>query len=119
MREKAVEDKIKEYLFNKGIYHFKVHGSKFMPIGLPDIVCCFRGSFLGIEVKRPGAKNEQSEQQKVHERNINKSGGTYLLVDSLEEVVNYITQQEEEIEKRTNNKIVRSCDDSNTNNTNT
>jgi Holliday junction resolvase len=90
MREKTVETKIKEYLFNNGIYHFKVHGSKFMPAGIPDIVCCFNGSFLGIEVKRPGAKNEQSEQQKVHERNIVKAGGTYLLVDSLEEVVDYV-----------------------------
>lgn len=104
MKEKSVENKIKDYLFSKGVYHFKVHGSKFMPIGLPDIVCCFKGSFLGIEVKRPGAKNEQSEQQKVHERNIVKSGGTYLLVDSLDEVVNYISQQEENIEKRTDTK---------------
>lgn len=93
MREKAVEDKIKDYLFEQGIYYFKVHGSKFMTPGIPDIVCCFDGSFLGIEVKRPGAKNEQSEQQKVHERNINKSGGTYLLVDSLEEVVNFVQER--------------------------
>lgn len=104
MREKVVETKIKDYLFSKGIYHFKVHGSKFMPAGIPDIVCCYRGSFLGIEVKRPGAKNEQSEQQKVHERNIIKSGGTYLLVDSLDEVVAYVEQQEEKNEKRTDTK---------------
>ena len=90
MREKTVETKIKDYLFEKGIYHFKVHGSKFMPVGIADIICCFNGSFLAIEVKRPGAKNEQSEAQKVHERNIIKSGGTYLLVDSLEEVVTYV-----------------------------
>lgn len=104
MKEKSVENKIKDYLFSKGIYHFKVHGSKFMPAGIPDIVCCYRGSFLGIEVKRPGAKNEQSEQQKVHERNIIKSGGTYLLVDSLDEVVDYVSRQEEKLEKRTDTK---------------
>lgn len=98
MREKTIEDRIKEYLFKNGIYHFKVHGSKFMPSGIPDIICCFEGSFLGIEVKRPGAKNEQSEQQKVHERNINKSKGTYLLVDSLEEVVDYVENKLKERE---------------------
>ena len=90
MREKSVETKIKDYLFQKGIYFFKVHGSKFMPIGIPDIVCCICGKFVGIEVKRPGAKNEQSEAQKIHERNIKKSHGTYLLVDSLEEVIDYV-----------------------------
>lgn len=93
MREKTVETKIKDYLFEKGIYHFKVHGSKFMPVGIADIICCFNGSFLAIEVKRPGAKNEQSEAQKVHERNVIKSGGTYLLVDSVEEVINYVESQ--------------------------
>ena len=98
MREKTIEDRIKESLFKNGIYHFKVHGSKFMPSGIPDIICCFEGSFLGIEVKRPGAKNEQSEQQKVHERNIIKSKGTYLLVDSLEEVVDYVENKLKERE---------------------
>lgn len=90
MKEKAVENKIKDYLFSQGIYHFKVHGSKFMEPGISDIIACVNGHFVGIEVKRPGAKNEQSEQQKVHERNVRKSGGTYLLVDSLQEVIDYV-----------------------------
>lgn len=90
MREKSVENDIKKYLLSKGIYHFKVHGSEYMVSGIPDIVCCFKGSFLGIEVKRPGAKNEQSEQQKLHQRSIEKSGGVYLLVDSLQEVIDYV-----------------------------
>lgn len=90
MREKSVENKIKDYLFSKGIYFFKVHGSKFMEPGIPDIISCVDGRFVGVEVKRPGAKNEQSPQQKIHEHNIVKSGGVYLLVDSVEEVVDYV-----------------------------
>lgn len=90
MREKSVENDIKAYLFSKGIYHFKVHGSQFMERGIPDIIACVNGYFVGIEVKRPGAKNEQSEYQKIHERNIKKSNGIYLLVDSLEEVIDYV-----------------------------
>jgi Holliday junction resolvase len=84
MREKSVENDIKFYLFSKGIYHFKVHGSKFMEPGISDIIACVDGHFLGIEVKRPGAKNEQSEAQKIHERNLTKSGGTYLVVNYVE-----------------------------------
>lgn len=101
MREKRVETDIKNWLFQHGIYYFKVHGSKFMPSGIPDIVCCANGLFVGIEVKRPGAKNEQSEQQKVHERNITKAGGKYLLVDNINDVVAYF-QSEEYNEKRPN-----------------
>lgn len=94
MREKTIENKIKEYLFSKGIYYFKVHGSSFQVSGIPDIVCCYKGMFVGIEVKRPGALNEQSEQQKIHERNIRKSGGIYLLVDNVQTVVDFIERYE-------------------------
>ena len=90
MREKTVENKIKDYLFEHGIYHFKVHGSKFMPSGIADIISCVIGRFVGIEVKRPGAKNEQSEQQKIHERNVIKSGGIYILADCLDDVTSVI-----------------------------
>ena len=95
MREKVVEDKIKQYLFENGFYYFKVHGSKFQVAGIPDIVSCIYGRFVGIEVKRPGAKNEQSEQQKIHERNIKKAGGVYLLVDDLSEVISFVESLEE------------------------
>lgn len=86
MKEKQLENNIKRYLFEKNIYHFKVHGSSFMEPGIPDIIACVNGFFVGIEVKRPGAKNTQTEQQKIHERNINKSNGIYLLTDNLLEV---------------------------------
>lgn len=96
MREKVIENKIKEYLTSKGIYHFKIHGDNFVKPGLPDIVACCNGKFLAIEVKRPGAKNEQSEAQKIHQRNITKSGGVYLLADNLEDVVDVVDLLEKE-----------------------
>ena len=98
MREKTVENKIKDYLFQHGIYHFKVHGSKFMPSGIADIISCVNGHFVGIEVKRPGAKNEQSEQQKIHERNVKKSGGIYILADCLEDVTSVVEPLLKEID---------------------
>lgn len=98
MREKTVENKIKDYLFQHGIYHFKVHGSKFMPSGIADIISCVNGRFVGIEVKRPGAKNEQSEQQKIHQRNVIKSGGIYILADCLEDVINVVEPLLKEID---------------------
>lgn len=96
MREKVVENKIKDYLTSKGIYHFKIHGDSFVKPGLPDIVACCHGKFLAIEVKRPGAKNEQSEKQKIHERNIIRSGGVYVLADDLNDVVDIVDLLEKE-----------------------
>lgn len=87
MSEKKIENSIKKYLTESGIYYFKVHGSAFMPPGIPDIVACYEGYFIGIEVKDRGLKYTQSDAQKVHEENIKKAGGEYFLVDSLEECI--------------------------------
>lgn len=96
MREKRVEEKIKDYLFSKGAYYFKVHGSAFMPKGIPDIVVCYKGCFIGLEIKAPGKLYNQSPEQKIHMDNIIKSDGYYLLVDDLspvKELMEYIDEQ--------------------------
>jgi Holliday junction resolvase len=41
---------------------FKVHGSPFQKAGVPDIIGCYRGLFVAIELKMPG--NGPSELQK-------------------------------------------------------
>ncbi|MDY0015135.1 MAG: VRR-NUC domain-containing protein [Bacteroidales bacterium] len=86
MKEKGIEKTIKEYLTSIGAYWIKIHGSSYTPSGIPDIIVCWKGKFFGIEVKRTGALNEQSEKQRIHERNIRKAGGVYILVDTLEDV---------------------------------
>ena len=52
LKEKAVENKIKKWLKDKGYWYFKVHGSIFQPAGIPDILACINGKFVAIEVKR-------------------------------------------------------------------
>lgn len=86
MLEKRVEDSIKDYLFNLGAYYFKVHGSAFMPKGIPDIICCYKGYFIGIEVKAPGKLYNQSDYQKIHMNNILNANGIHILADSLDKV---------------------------------
>lgn len=87
MREKAIEDKIKDCLASRGskIWFFKHAASASMKKGIPDIICCICGHFVGIEVKR--ANGRQSDEQKVVERNILDAGGEYWLVFSYEEFV--------------------------------
>lgn len=90
MLEKSVENSIKDYLFSKNAYFFKVHGSKFMLPGIPDIVCCYKGKFIGIEVKAPGKLYNQSDYQVIHMDNIRKAGGIYLLTDNLQDVIDLL-----------------------------
>lgn len=46
LKEKAVENKIKKWLKDKGYWFFKVHGSIFQPSGIPDILACIDGKFV-------------------------------------------------------------------------
>lgn len=84
MLEKDIERRIKKYLSDNKIYFFKVHGSSFMLPGIPDIIACVNGYFVGIEVKNKGKLYNQSEEQKIHQELIERSGGIYILADNLE-----------------------------------
>lgn len=52
--------------------------------GWPDIIACWHGRFLGIEVKRPGEK-PSAEQRRVHEE-LAAAGAIVLVVHSVEEL---------------------------------
>ena len=62
--ETKIQRQIQGYLRNLGAYEFKVHGEIFMRAGIPDIICCYKGQFIGIEVKDEG--NKPSELQLAH-----------------------------------------------------
>ena len=87
MREKAIENQIKKCLtaLGKNVWFFKHAASASMKVGIPDIICCIKGHFVGIEVKQ--ANGRQSDEQKVCERNILEAGGEYWLVFSYEDFV--------------------------------
>lgn len=62
--ETKIQKAIQDYMKSLGGYEFKVHGDIFMRAGIPDIVCCLKGRFVGIEVKDYG--NVPSELQLAH-----------------------------------------------------
>ena len=66
-KEKQFENKIKEYLKSKNIWHVKYFANSFTPVGIPDILACVNGRFLGIEVKA-----EDGKVSPLQEYNINK-----------------------------------------------
>ena len=49
--ETKVQRQIQDYIRSIGGYCFKVHGEIFMRAGIPDIICCIKGKFVGIECK--------------------------------------------------------------------
>lgn len=48
--------KIKKFLDSIGAWHFSPFMAGRGASGVPDIIACINGVFVGIEVKRPGGK---------------------------------------------------------------
>lgn len=84
MREKSIENNIKSYLKSKGAYYFKHHGNQYSQVGVPDIIACYRGYFIGIEVKNESGKT--SPLQEVNLKMINDAGGYGIVARSVKDV---------------------------------
>ena len=77
---------IRKYLASLGsdVFFWKEHGSVYGTNGVPDIICCYKGRFLGLECKRPGGR--LTELQKRAIKKITRAGGVACRVESVEDV---------------------------------
>lgn len=82
--ETAFVATIKRYLKERGAYCEKIWGGGFQSAGIPDIIGCYRGYFIGIEAKV--GNNKPSEIQKAKIKMINNAGGFARVVWNLDEV---------------------------------
>lgn len=83
--ETRVVGKIMDRLHAEGGFWFKVHGGPFQMAGLPDILGCYKGRFIGIEVKCPG--NKPTALQLEVGNMILKAGGIFGVAYSVAEAV--------------------------------
>ena len=85
--EKKIENDIKKYIESlPNSYIEKIHGgSQFQSVGIPDLIACVNGRFVGIEVKRPKG-GVVSKVQQVKINLINMAGGVALVATSVDEV---------------------------------
>lgn len=68
-----------------GAFAYKTHGAADVQRGLPDIICCYKGRFVGLEVKRPG--KDATELQAFTIEQIRRAGGVAGVVHSVEEAL--------------------------------
>ena len=80
MLEQGIQTRIIKALSSKGVYVVKVVSAS--RNGTPDLLCCFKGRFIAIEVKRPGEKPTELQNAKLEK--IREAGGVAVWVDSLE-----------------------------------
>ena len=73
MSEAGVQRRIQAQIRQAGGWVLKVHGNRYTPTGTPDLLACYNGRFVAIEVKQYG--NTPSEFQQHALDLIAESGG--------------------------------------------
>lgn len=84
--EGKVKAKIKAYLKSLGVWSCTPVGSMYMSAGVPDILCCWQGYFVGIEVKAPGNEGRTTALQDFQLDAIQKAGGIAIVASAVADV---------------------------------
>ena len=97
--ERDIVAAVKAYLASLGrdIFFWKEHGGPYGTSGVPDIIICYKGRFIGMECKLPDG--HLTELQKRALRKINDAGGYAYRVESVEDAKEIIEMVDEEITK--------------------
>ena len=80
--EKKVKRKIVDILKQYGMYYFYPVTGGYGASGVPDIVACYNGWFIGIEVKADLKKNKPTALQQKNLSEIAQHGGVALVIDA-------------------------------------
>lgn len=85
--EAVVQTKIIKHLTNRGAYVVKVITAS--KAGVPDLLVCYKGLFIAIEVKAPGKLSSTSKLQDYNLEQVRVSGGRTLVVDNLPDILRF------------------------------
>lgn len=85
--ETPIQKKILEYLRSlPNTTAFKVSGGLYQVSGISDIIGCRNGKFIAIEVKHPNNPIKGTPLQLAFGEKVKKSGGFFMVANSVEEV---------------------------------
>lgn len=88
--ETKLQDNAIKYLKSKGIYHLNLYGDGFSGKGKPDLLACINGRFVAFELKV--GSNDMQDDQKIHKRRIERSGGLHYSPYTLNEFINIVEE---------------------------
>lgn len=78
-QEKEFENKVKKYMRDRGCYLVKYWGGgQFTTAGIPDILACVGGRFIGVEIKAP--RGRPTALQIHNLKKIDEAGGYGILL---------------------------------------
>jgi hypothetical protein len=77
--EKKVKTKVVAILKEFGAYYFYPVAGGYGASGVPDIICCYRGRFIGIECKAGKGKTTALQEKNIAQ--IIATGGKAIVVN--------------------------------------
>jgi hypothetical protein len=91
--------KVKDLIKDKGGRPFKIQGTDdtFQEVGIPDILCCYRGLFVGLEAKLPGGKPTPKQLRVLDE--IAEAGGIAVVFTTVGQVASLLGKIDREVER--------------------
>ena len=93
MLEKDIVKAILKYLKTvPNCFSWKEHGGMYGTAGIPDIICCYCGRFVAIEVKTEMGKLTKLQEATI--RKIKEAKGQAFKVTSVEEVKQILDHME-------------------------
>lgn len=87
--ETPLQERIQTLIRQRGGYVVKQHGDMISEPGIPDLLACYRGIFLGIEVKVND--NTPSKQQGIQCRKIWQRGGIAMVTWTTDDVISVLS----------------------------
>ena len=78
--EGKVKRKVKQVLDSMNAYYVMPATGGYGSSGVPDILCCINGKFIGIECKANGGKVTRLQQSHL-DSIVQRGGGVALIVD--------------------------------------
>jgi Holliday junction resolvase len=88
--ESRLQRSIQDALRRREAFVFKVHGSEYMMKGLPDLVVCYKGLFIGFEVKTDTGTVSAIQRHRLVQ--IRLAGGIAFVVRSVEQALRVLDQ---------------------------
>lgn len=73
-----------------GGFWIKTHGSMYAQQGVPDLIGCVEGYFIGLEVKMPGKEGTLTPLQEETLQQITMEGGDASMVTSVGDAIFYV-----------------------------
>ena len=96
MSEAKIQARILKYLRSLGRVCWAVKAAVCNERGVPDILCCYRGRFVGLEVKTETGRI--SGPQRIQNERIRRACGRAVVVHGIEDVQAVLEHIDKEVE---------------------